>query len=157
MPIFLQVALLWHELPLLDKRLSRSRVKLTATPPNAKISKVLRTRTRPLSGTPFTENRKPKTVLNMEIKPLDFFIGLTLGLALGAGGTVLVSRVRGWLGRSEVGRLRSENRTLTRRLAEKDRHIGKMLSETQRLAERLGKKDVSEISSKSDAKLTIDH
>ena len=48
----------------------------------------------------------------MEIKPLDFFIGMSLGLALGVGGTMLVSRIRGWLGRSEVGRLRSENRTL---------------------------------------------
>jgi hypothetical protein len=78
----------------------------------------------------------------MEIKPLDFLIGLSLGLALGVGGTILVSRIRGWLGYSEVGRLRAENRTLTRRLAVKDRHIGKMLSETQRLAERLGQKQV---------------
>ena len=78
----------------------------------------------------------------MEIKPLDFFIGLSLGLALGAGGAVLVSRLRGWLGRSEVGRLRAENRTLARRLAAKDRHIGRMLAETQRLAERLGQKQV---------------
>ena len=74
----------------------------------------------------------------MEIKPLDFLIGLSLGLALGAGGAVLVSRIRGWLGRSEVGRLRAENRVLSRRLAAKDRHIGRMLAETQRLAERLG-------------------
>ena len=82
----------------------------------------------------------------MEIKALDFAIGLTLGLALGVGGTMLVGRIRGWLGHSEAGRLRSENRVLSRRLAEKDRHIGKMLTETERLAERLGKKDVSEIS-----------
>ena len=61
-----------------------------------------------------------------------------------------MSRIRGWLGRSEVGRLRAENRTLTRRLAEKDRHIGKMLTETQRLAERLGRKEiVNELVSKS--------
>jgi hypothetical protein len=93
-----------------------------------------------LSGISFTENRKPKTVLQMEIKPLDFLIGLSLGLALGAGGTLLVSRVRGWLGYSETGRLRAENRVLARRLAEKDRHIGRMLTETQRLAERLGQK-----------------
>ena len=78
----------------------------------------------------------------MEIKPLDFLIGLSLGLALGAGGTVLVSRIRGWLGYSETGRLRAENRVLARRLAAKDRHIGRMLAETQRLAERLGQKQV---------------
>jgi len=93
----------------------------------------------------------------MEIKPLDFFIGLSLGLALGVGGTMLVSRIRGWLGRSEVGRLRSENRTLTRRLAEKDRHVGKMLAETQRLAERLGKKSLNEPGSKSDTPRITDH
>ncbi len=81
----------------------------------------------------------------MEIKPLDFFIGLALGAALGIVGTLLVSRIRGWLGRSEVGRLRSENRTLARRLAEKDRHIATMLAETQRLAERLGQKDVKDV------------
>jgi hypothetical protein len=81
----------------------------------------------------------------MEIKTLDFFIGLTLGAALGVGATILVSRIRGWLGHSEAGRLRAENRTLERRLAEKDRHIGKMLTETQRLAERLGQKAIKEI------------
>ncbi|MGB8991420.1 MAG: hypothetical protein WCD80_05145 [Desulfobaccales bacterium] len=78
----------------------------------------------------------------MEIQPLDFLLGLTLGVALGVGATILVIRIRGWLGRSEAGRLRSENATLKRRLAEKDRHIGKMLDETQRLAERLGQNRV---------------
>jgi hypothetical protein len=74
----------------------------------------------------------------MEIKTLDFVIGLTLGVALGTGGTFLVSRLRSWLGYSEIGRLRAQNHALERRLAEKDRYIGRMLTETQRLAERLG-------------------
>jgi hypothetical protein len=73
----------------------------------------------------------------MEINTLNLLIGLILGAALGVGGTLLVIRIRDWLGRSEAGRLRSENHRLARRLAEKDRHIGRMLAETQRLAERL--------------------
>jgi hypothetical protein len=81
----------------------------------------------------------------MEIKPLDFLIGLTLGAALGVGGAILVNRIRGWLGRSEVGRLRADNRVLARRLAEKDRHIDTMLTETQRLAERLGQEKIEKI------------
>jgi hypothetical protein len=92
----------------------------------------------------------------MEIRLLDFALGLAVGVALGVGGTILVNRLRGWLGYSEAGRLRSENRTLERRLVEKDRHIGKMLVETQRLAERLGKKNLNEPGSKSDAALTPD-
>ncbi len=74
----------------------------------------------------------------MEIRALDFFLGATLGTALGVVLTLVVIRVRGWLGRSETSRLKSENRSLKRRLAEKDRHIGRMITETERLAERLG-------------------
>ncbi len=74
----------------------------------------------------------------MEIKALDFIVGLSVGAILGVGLTIGVRRVRHWLGYSELSKLRSENRSLRRRLAEKDRHIGRMLSETERLAERLG-------------------
>ncbi len=79
----------------------------------------------------------------MEIKALDFFIGLTLGAGLGALLLLAVNRIRGWLGKSEVSRLRSENRQLKKRLAEKDRHIGKMLVDTERLAERLGQRELA--------------
>jgi glucose-6-phosphate-specific signal transduction histidine kinase len=75
----------------------------------------------------------------MEIKTLDFLVGLSVGAILGTGLTVAVSRLRRWLGYSEAGRLQAENRQLKKRLAEKDRHIGRMLSETERLAEKLAK------------------
>lgn len=74
----------------------------------------------------------------MEIKGLDLLMGFAAGAALGVGLTLAVIRIRGWLGYSETGRLKGENRDLKRRLTEKDRHIGRMLDETQRLAETLG-------------------
>ena len=80
----------------------------------------------------------------MEIKGLDLLMGFAAGAALGVGLTLAVIRVRGWLGYSETGRLKGENRDLKRRLTEKDRHIGRMLAETERLAERLGDMKVVE-------------
>jgi len=73
----------------------------------------------------------------MEIRVLDFFLGVAAGFVLGLGLFWLAGRVRAWLGRSEVGRLTRENRELKRRLAEKDRHVSRMLQETERLAEKL--------------------
>jgi hypothetical protein len=73
----------------------------------------------------------------MEINTLDFLVGLSVGAIIGVGLTLGVRRVRHWLGYSEVSKLRADNRSLKRRLAEKDRHIGRMLTETERLAERL--------------------
>ena len=73
----------------------------------------------------------------MEIHLLDFLLGLGFGLGLGLALIWLIIRVRGWLGRSEAGRLAAENRELKQRLAEKDRHVSRMLTETDRLAETL--------------------
>lgn len=83
----------------------------------------------------------------MEIRLLDFSLGLAVGLGLGIGLVWLVSRVRTWLGKNEVGRLTKENRELKRRLAEKDRHVSRMLQETQRLAEKLAQGKVLETGS----------
>jgi uncharacterized membrane-anchored protein YhcB (DUF1043 family) len=73
----------------------------------------------------------------LEIRLLDFSLGLAAGLILGFVLVFLVSRARSWLGKSAVGRLTKENRELKRRLAEKDRHVSRMLQETERLAEKL--------------------
>jgi uncharacterized membrane-anchored protein YhcB (DUF1043 family) len=73
----------------------------------------------------------------LEIRLLDFSLGMLAGLVLGFIIVFLVIRVRSWLGKSAVGRLTSENRELKRRLAEKDRHVSRMLEETERLAEKL--------------------
>ena len=73
----------------------------------------------------------------LEIRVLDFSLGMAAGLLLGFGLVFLVSRARSWMGKSAVGRLTTENRELKRRLAEKDRHVSRMLQETERLAEKL--------------------
>lgn len=75
----------------------------------------------------------------MDIRTVDVLLGLVLGLGLGVGLTLAVGRVRRWLGRSELGRLATENRELKQRLKEKDRHVSRMLAETAKLAEKLGK------------------
>ena len=75
----------------------------------------------------------------LEIRLLDFSLGMIAGLVLGLLLIFLVGRVRSWLGKSAVGRLTSENRELKRRLAEKDRHVSRMLQETERLAEKLSR------------------
>jgi len=82
--------------------------------------------------------------LLMDIRGVDFLLGLTVGLGLGFGLAVLLAKVRSWLGRSETGRLAREVYSLKRRLAEKDRSIGRMISETERLAQRLGQGESKE-------------
>lgn len=73
----------------------------------------------------------------MEIKAVDFFLGALVGAALCSAAIFGAGRLRAWLGYSEAGRLKAENRHLKRRLAEKDHHIDRMLKETERLAEKL--------------------
>jgi hypothetical protein len=74
----------------------------------------------------------------MEIRTVDFFLGAVIGIAITVAATFIGAKVRTWLGYSEIGRLKAENRDLKRRLVEKDRHITRMLQETERLAEKLG-------------------
>ena len=85
----------------------------------------------------FTFFFTPRLSQMMEIRVLDFSLGLLAGLVLGFGLVWLAGRLRSWLGKSEVGRLAAENRELKRRLAEKDRHVSRMLHETERLVEKL--------------------
>ena len=80
----------------------------------------------------------------LEIRLLDFSLGMIAGLLLGIVLIFVVSRVRSWLGKSAVGRLSAENRELKRRLAEKDRHVSRMLQETERLAEKLAREKTLE-------------
>jgi len=76
----------------------------------------------------------------MEIKTVDFLLGVAMGGVLALGLGFAIRKVRAWLGYSEAGKLEEENRALKRRLAEKDRHIGRMLSEMENLAQRLGER-----------------
>ena len=80
----------------------------------------------------------------LEIRFLDFSLGLGAGFILAFVVFFLVGRVRSWLGKSAVGRLTMENRELKRRLAEKDRHVSRMLEETERLAEKLAREKALE-------------
>jgi hypothetical protein len=86
----------------------------------------------------------------LEIRLLDFSLGLAAGLIVALVLFFVVSRVRSWLGKSPVGRLTLENRELKRRLAEKDRHVSRMLQETERLAEKLARKKALETTQGSD-------
>lgn len=71
----------------------------------------------------------------MEIRLVDFFLGMGTGLILGSGLTLVIIKIKGLFMGSEMKRLREENRHLQRRLEEKDRHIGRMLTETEKLVE----------------------
>lgn len=70
----------------------------------------------------------------MENPSFYFWIGLALGVVSGALGTLLFGKIRGFFAKSEVAKLRQENRTLKQRLEKKDKHIQEMMYHTEKIA-----------------------
>ena len=62
------------------------------------------------------------------------WIGLALGAICGALGTLVYGKIRGFFAKSEVTKLRQENRTLKQRLEKKDKHIQEMMYHTEKIA-----------------------
>jgi F0F1-type ATP synthase membrane subunit b/b' len=63
-----------------------------------------------------------------------FWIGTALGVVVGVVGTVVYGKIRGFFAKSEVAKLRQENRTLKQRLENKDKHIQEMMYHTEKIA-----------------------
>ena len=70
----------------------------------------------------------------MENPSFYFWVGLALGAAIGVGTTLLYGKIRGLFSKSEVARLRQENRTLKQRIEKKDKHIQEMMYHTEKIA-----------------------
>lgn len=70
----------------------------------------------------------------MENPNFYFWIGLALGVVVGAVGTFIFGKIRGFFAKSEVAKLRQENRTLKQRLEKKDKHIQEMMYHTEKIA-----------------------
>jgi hypothetical protein len=62
------------------------------------------------------------------------WIGLALGVVVGIVGTLIYGKIRGFFAKSEVAKLRQENRTLKQRLEKKDKHIQEMMYHTEKIA-----------------------
>jgi len=62
------------------------------------------------------------------------WIGLALGIVAGIVGTLIYGKIRGFFAKSEVAKLRQENRTLKQRLEKKDKHIQEMMYHTEKIA-----------------------
>ena len=73
----------------------------------------------------------------MENPSFYLWIGLALGTVLGVAATLIYGKIRGLFAKSEVARLRKENRTLKQRLEKKDKHIQEMMHHTEKIAEGL--------------------
>jgi len=63
-----------------------------------------------------------------------FWIGLALGAVAGVVATLIYGKIRGFFAKSEVAKLRQENRTLKQRLDKKDKHIQEMMYHTEKIA-----------------------
>ena len=70
----------------------------------------------------------------MENPSFYFWIGLALGAVAGVVATLIYGKIRGLFAKSEVAKLRQENRTLKQRLDKKDKHIQEMMYHTEKIA-----------------------
>lgn len=68
------------------------------------------------------------------------WIGLALGAICGVLGTLIYGKIRGLFAKSEVAKLRQENRALKQRLEKKDKHIQEMMYHTEKIAAGLADK-----------------
>ena len=85
----------------------------------------------------------------MENPSFYFWIGLALGVVIGVVVTLLYGKIRGLFAKSEVAKLRQENRTLKQRLEKKDKHIKEMMYHTEKIAEGLANQANKKNNSKS--------
>ena len=81
----------------------------------------------------------------MENPSFYLWIGMALGVAIGVVVTLLYGKIRGLFAKSEVAKLRQENRTLKQRLEKKDKHIKEMMYHTEKIAEGLSKEKEQEV------------